>query len=189
MTNQKTNYDKIREKLFAVGATLEQEFDNSTDKFEASAHLEFWKVAGQPLLVVSSAEGDCGLYPFLGRDGDPVEMDLLFIDRLTSSLPPDEEIVFDGLLTKEEFIALSQSIKREGVIDEDEMNRLVRWASRIQGQAESVKMLIEGWMKIDGWHGDRPNIVPTDETLDFIGGFDLTAPMLEESNYAAIQTK
>ena len=97
----------------------------------------------------------------------------------------DQEIVFNGLLTKDEFFSLIQSIKRDGAIDEDESNRLVKWASGVLAQAELVKLLIEGFCTIDGWNGDAPNIVPTEESINFMADFEQSRPYLEESNYAA----
>lgn len=93
---------------------------------------------------------------------------------------PDGEIICDGLLTADELRRLQEAVRRDGQIDESEAEKIVRWASRIFSQYETVKLLLEGWARVEGFSGDAPNLVPTRETVEFIGTADLDAMMPEE---------
>ncbi len=77
-----TDYEKVVEKLRAVGALLLDSFLNSTDELEPNCQVDFWNVQGKALIVVSFDNDDCGLYSFIGISGEPIENDLEFIKRL-----------------------------------------------------------------------------------------------------------
>lgn len=76
-----SNYDLVVKKLAEVGANFHESLNNADDNFEADLHLELWEVHGRGLIVAAHDDGRCGLYQFVGLDGDPVEEDLKFIER------------------------------------------------------------------------------------------------------------
>lgn len=77
-----SNYDLVTKKLGEVGANFLESLNNADDEFEADLHLELWNVHGTGLIVAAYDNGNCGLYKFVGLDGDPVEKDLEFIEKL-----------------------------------------------------------------------------------------------------------
>lgn len=85
-----------------------------------------------------------------------------------------DEIYFAELLSKEDFLKLAQSIKRDGVIDEAELERLFNWAGKALSDAMLVNLMMEGFLKVERWENDVPLFFPT--TTD---GFDLTGTVEE----------
>lgn len=77
-------------------------------------------------------------------------------------------INFNGMVTKEEFFKLSQSIKRNGEINEDELEKLVDWVTEKRCGASCADLLIEGFLTIETWDGNDPKFKPTDtfKTID-----------------------
>lgn len=77
---EKTDFERVEEKLKEVGAELKG--NTMVEDNETEFALDFWNVAGRSLIVWSDADGNCGLYSFVGVPGDPVERDLEFIENL-----------------------------------------------------------------------------------------------------------
>jgi hypothetical protein len=77
---EKTDYQKVTEKLREVGAdwlgSMTTEDDNG------NVYLDRWMIGEAYLIVVADQFGECGLYQFVGIHRDPVENDLEFIEKL-----------------------------------------------------------------------------------------------------------
>lgn len=79
---EKTDDEKVKEKLSEIGAELLEVVSNETAESEADMEINFWNVRGKGLIVINHLDGRCGLYSFAGADGDAVERDLAFIENL-----------------------------------------------------------------------------------------------------------
>lgn len=168
----KTDYEKVSEKLVAVGAGLQQRFENSTEDFEANSQVDFWNLNGKALIVVSHDDGDCGIYPFRGQDGEPIENDLAFIDLLAKQSLTEtngiEEIVFNGILSKDEFFKLKNAVRcDDGTVDEAELDRLVNWTLEKRTAIECLNLLLEGFMTISEWKNGEPIFGLPSDSVEF----------------------
>ena len=75
------DYLQVQEKLFEVGATFHEVLRNFGDYEEHDLEARFYNVNGKGLIVCIYNDGKCGLYTLVGKDGEPVENDLAFIER------------------------------------------------------------------------------------------------------------
>lgn len=92
------------------------------------------------------------------------------------------EIEFKGILSKDEFFKLIEAVRRDGAIDEAEAEKLVNWAYGQLTGAGLVNLMINGLLKVESWTAGNPNVVPTEDALNFFGMMDVPEiPMVEES--------
>lgn len=79
----KTDFDQVHEKLTDLGAELFDRMDNGTKVLPPTIRIHLYDVHNRGLVVCSyPGDGDSvGLYTFVGKDGDPVENDLEFIEQ------------------------------------------------------------------------------------------------------------
>lgn len=68
----------------------------------------------------------------------------------------NHEIFVNGVLSKGEFLKLVQILKRDGVNDEAEVEKVVVWAIKQRTGAELLNLLLEGFLAYDSWNGDEP---------------------------------
>ncbi|MBX7170184.1 MAG: hypothetical protein K1X72_04450 [Pyrinomonadaceae bacterium] len=107
-----SKYELIYQTLVYVGAELVETITNVTDDLEANMEVNLWNVHGRGLIVVSNDHDDCGLYQFVGLNGDPVTKDLDFIEKFAAQ--------------NKEFQALKNSFEEATKHDRE----LVDWRSR-----------------------------------------------------------
>lgn len=88
-------------------------------------------------------------------------------------------INFNEMITKDEFFKLSQAIKRDGEINETELEKLVNWVTEKRCGASCADLVIEGFLKVEGWDGNNPNFKPVED--DFDKFLEIEIPLLEES--------
>lgn len=96
-----------------------------------------------------------------------------------------EAILFNGMLTKEEFFTLIDAAKKHNPnADEQEISKLVNWAIEKRVGAECVKLLIDGFLELRGWNGDEPQIAPPAELVRQMSEFEAAPTPKFEGNYA-----
>lgn len=110
---------------------------------------------------------------------DRIKLDYLIEKSLAESIviDPAERIEIDDLISKVEFIKLSQSLKCDEDLKEIEMERLFKWATEMRSGAAIVDLLIDGTITVVGWEeGGTPALsVP----LNFLT-YSRREPMLKE---------
>lgn len=86
MENELNNFQKVNRKLNEVGAILinTTTVDDGKTDFYSPMIVQFWQVNQRGLIVCGYENGGCGLYQFVGTNGDDVEKDLKFIDEYSS---------------------------------------------------------------------------------------------------------
>lgn len=77
-----TDYEKIAQKLRQLGGMCLEIFDNADAEFEADKTVELWNLHGEAILLMTYENEDYGLYHFVGDEGDPLEKDLQFLEKL-----------------------------------------------------------------------------------------------------------
>ncbi len=88
-------------------------------------------------------------------------------------------INFNEMITKDELFKLSQSIKRDGEIDEAELEKLVDWVTDKRCGATCADLVIEGFLTVESWDGNDPHFKPVKD--DFDKFLEKEIPLLEES--------
>lgn len=82
----KSDYEKLTDKLNEVGAECCSVGFTEDANFENRFDVELWDVGGKALILLENEEtNECGLYLFVGNNGDLVENDLEFIEKLAKS--------------------------------------------------------------------------------------------------------
>lgn len=73
-----------------------------------------------------------------------------------------EDLEFNGLITKEEFLQVVKLVGNK----EDEVSKLVTWIVARRSEAEVANLMLEGLFEFCGWDGDDPLLVPTDNVIE-----------------------
>lgn len=88
------------------------------------------------------------------------------------------EIEFNGLITKEEFLKVVKLVGN----DEAQVAKLVTWIVARRSEAEVANLMLEGLFEFNGWDGDAPLLVPTDEAIEEFLNDETPSPKFE-GNY------
>ena len=89
------------------------------------------------------------------------------------------EIEFNGMMTKEEFLKLGEAVRRDGHINEAELQKLTNWVIEKRCGAACADLLFEGFLIFKGWDGDQPNFLPVEDEFDEF--LEMEIPMLQKS--------
>ena len=89
------------------------------------------------------------------------------------------EIEFNGMMTKEEFLKLGEAVRRDGQIDEVELQKLTDWVIEKRCGATCADLLLEGFLKVAGWDGKEPKLLPAEDEFDEF--LEMEIPMLQKS--------
>lgn len=95
------------------------------------------------------------------------------------------EIEFSGILSKDDFFKLIGAVRRNGAIDEAEAEKLVNWAIERLTGAGLVNLMINGMLKVESWSDGNPNVVPTNDALNFFDRFNTQVFPMHEENYVS----